>query len=488
MALQTSSRGSEDQGVEMVSHNVPKRDKSPESAENSLGPVEYRKVGINVGRKMSFLWALVLLAPVAVSFAILQFSFRTFYWRDARKSGTAELLGVFQIAAKAHEILIVFSLSKLILYYLQLQLSSDAGIPFGIFSSGFAQTLGQVPLSHGFWLCWIAAVSRRTRWRVFLFGLLVLLVTLIGLTAGPASAVALIPQLRWWHRSDLFSYPSSSKECSKQRHSGPSDYSLYLPKQVFPVDLNESSLPGPFCLNRTLDPPTTCPFSSLDLTLAQMNWTGLNNYTIGSTGGRTVATTGGPIPPYLSSSDFPIPLSLFAWTTNQIIANVMYIENSRQYVDNGIIKTVEARRGKGKRHALSSPVTDVSCEVRPASTYARNLTFAIDPSSVDVGGHVGGDDPSIVSNNVDLRDIWSEATLKKPPHTMVQWEEFEDPKGVMRLKALILTPGDSYGPANVSICNVAATWVPTTYSRIQSQGEGVVTNFTFIRNQGRSPV
>ena len=223
MALQTSS---EDQGVEMVSHNVPKRDKSPESPENSLGPVEYRKVGINVERKMSFLWALVLLAPVAVSFAILHFSFRTFYWRDAQKPGTAELLGVFQIAAKAHEILIVFSLSKLILYYLQLQLSSDAGIPFGIFSSGFAQTLGQVPLSPGFWLCWIAAVSRRTHWRVFLFGLLVLLVTLIGLTAGPASAVALTPQLRWWHLWDLFSYPSSSKECSYQRHSGPSDYSL----------------------------------------------------------------------------------------------------------------------------------------------------------------------------------------------------------------------------------------------------------------------
>ena len=143
---------------------------------------------------------------------------------------------------------------------------------------------------------------------------------------------------------------------------------------------------------------------------------------------------------------------------------------------------------KGKSHALSSPVTDVSCDVRPASTYARNLTYAIDPSSADVGSYVGGDDPSFLSNNLDLRDIWSEATLKKPPHTMVRWEEFEDTKGVMRLKAFILTPEDSYGPAKVSICNVAATWVPTTYSRIQSQGEGVVTNFTFIRNQGRSPL
>lgn len=382
--------------------------------------------------------------------------------------------------------MILFSLSKLILYYLQLQLSSDTGIPFGIFSSGFAQTLGQLPLSPGFWLCWIAAVARRTHWRVFLFGLLVLLVTLTGLTAGPASAVALIPQLRWWHHSDLFSYPSSSKECYSQRHSGPSDYSLYLPKQIFPYDLDERSLPGPFRLNTTLDQATTCPFSSLDLTLTQMNWTGVNNYTIGSTGGRTVATTGGSISPYLSSSGFPDPQSLFAWTTNQIITNVMLLKDS-QYVDDDTIKTVEARRGKGKSHALSSPITDVSCEVRPASTYARNLTFVTDASSANVGGRVGGDDPSFVPNNFDLREIWSEATLKKPPQTTVQWEEFEDTKGVIRLKAFILTPGDSYGPANVSICNVAATWVPTTYSRIQSQGQGIVTNFTFLRNQGRSP-
>jgi len=88
MALHTSSRGSEYQGVEMVSHNAPKRDKSPGPSENCLGPVEYRKVGINVKRKMSFLWALVLLAPVAVSFAILQLSFQMSYW--ASRSSTRD--------------------------------------------------------------------------------------------------------------------------------------------------------------------------------------------------------------------------------------------------------------------------------------------------------------------------------------------------------------------------------------------------------------
>ncbi len=368
---------------------------------------------------MSFLWALVLLAPVAISFAILQLSFQTSYWRHAQVLGTAELLDIFQIAAKTHEILILFSLFKLILYYLQLQLSSDTDIPFGIFSSGFAQTLGQLPLSLGFWLYWIAAVARRTYWRVFLFGLLVLLVTLNGLTAGPASAVALISQLRWWHYLNLFSYPLLSKKCYSRRHFGPSDYLLYLLKQIFPYDLDKRSLPGPFCLNTTFDQATTCPFSSLDLTLGQMNWTGINNYIIGSTGGRTVATTGGSISPYLSSSGFPVSQSLFAWTTNQIITNIMLLKGS-QYVDDNTIKTVEACRGKGKSHALSTPITDVSCEVRSASIYARNLTFVIDASSALVGGCVGDNDPSFAPNNFDLRDIWSEATLKKPPQTTVQ--------------------------------------------------------------------
>ena len=75
--------------------------------------------------KLAFsLWALHLLLPVAVSFAILQLTFRHLYWRDVEVPGTSQILGVFQVSAKAHEILIIYSLSKIVLYHLRVDLCS----------------------------------------------------------------------------------------------------------------------------------------------------------------------------------------------------------------------------------------------------------------------------------------------------------------------------------------------------------------------------
>ena len=220
---------------------------------NSLTPREIQNLPIQEDRPRSFLWALVLLTPVAASFGILQLAFRNLYWRDAQRSGTSELLGVLQVAAKTHEILIVYSLSQVVLHHLQRLLRSASGMPLGFFSSGYSNTLGQPPIAFGFWSALASTFWRRKhlQWKTFMFGILVLLSTLIGLTSGPASAIALIPQLKWWHWSDLFRFANGDETNACFRDGGLPEFSMYMSKTLFPSEIDVMSLPGASCLNAT---------------------------------------------------------------------------------------------------------------------------------------------------------------------------------------------------------------------------------------------
>jgi len=69
---------------------------------------ELAKVAVRQSRRRALLRVCALLVPVAVSFAILQFSWRQRYWRDSNDNPVAisENLAVLQIAAKAHEVCI----------------------------------------------------------------------------------------------------------------------------------------------------------------------------------------------------------------------------------------------------------------------------------------------------------------------------------------------------------------------------------------------
>lgn len=147
------------------------------------------------------------LVPVGVSFAMLQLSLRHVYWRGAGDRGygyfsrysTNEALTVLQIVAKAHEVLIVLSISHVVLHYLRRQLISPEEIPFGLLTSAYQVTLGGAPFSYSLWNTCKRFIRRKAfNWQAFSLVLLLILATVLGLTFGPASAIAIIPRLDWW--------------------------------------------------------------------------------------------------------------------------------------------------------------------------------------------------------------------------------------------------------------------------------------------------
>lgn len=156
---------------------------------------ELEKVAVRQSRFGVLFRSCVLLALAALSFAILQLSWRHRYWRDSNEN-VSEELAVLQIAAKAHEILITLSLSDLVLHYLQQQLSSSRGLPFGLFTSAYQVALGAQPISFGFLYSAKSILRPRdVQWQPLGLALFLLLSTLLGLAAGPSSAIVLIPRL-----------------------------------------------------------------------------------------------------------------------------------------------------------------------------------------------------------------------------------------------------------------------------------------------------
>ncbi|KAL9041907.1 MAG: hypothetical protein Q9214_003949, partial [Letrouitia sp. 1 TL-2023] len=447
-------------------------------SQTSRRRLEYRRISVRKDRQKSMSSAVVLLIPVGISFGILQLTFRNLYWRDAQKPGTSEQLGLMQVAAKAHEILIVYSLSQLVLHYLRVLLGSVSGMPFGLFASGYSHTLGQLPLAPDFWQSFVSAFrTRHIRWRTISFTMLVLLSTLIGLTAGPASAITLIPQLRWWRWSDLFYFQPHAvrNTCFHDEQFSP-DFSLYMPKPLFPSEVNASSLPDSGCSNDGFSVNSSCPYRGLDTLIRSFNWTGTNNFTIETLVGRFIATHQSSEPqnyewlnPWISS-----------WTTSQVMTELISQGVVFSSIEESLI-AIEARQSQSR--TVPSPVVNVSCEVRPSKDFSRNLTFLIDPQYLargSAGGSFSSQENEHLLNGIfDLREIWDEDTLKDPPSAKLDFKEFIDTDGNVILSAFILMPKDSYGPANVSMCSVYARWVPSELFLLPSQSSNVVSNFTF---------
>lgn len=461
-----------------VDHSNGGEDDDGSTGVHSQASRRYERVPVCKDRQKSMSSAVVLLIPVGISFGILQLTFRNLYWRDAQKSGTSEQLGLLQVGAKAHEILIVYSLSQLVLHYLRVLLCSVPGMPFGLFASGYSHTLGQLPLALKLWQSFVSAYkTRHIRWETISFTMLILLSTLIGLAAGPASAIGLIPQLRWWRWSDLFYFQPHTvrNTCFHEEQFSP-DFSLYMPKPLFPSEINSSSLPTSGCSNDGFSVNSSCPYRGLDALAPSLNWTGTNNFTIGTLAGRFIATYSSSEP---QNYDW-LNQWTSSWTTSQVMTELVSQGVAFSSIDESLV-TIEARQSQSR--TVPSPLVNVSCEVRPAKEFNRNLTFLVDPQYL-ASGSAGGsfssqENEHLLDGIFDLRKIWDEDTLNDPPSAEVEFHEFTDTDGNAILSAFILIPRDSYGPANVSMCSVYARWVPAELFLLPSQSSNIVSNFTY---------
>ncbi|KAJ0280126.1 hypothetical protein COL940_006378 [Colletotrichum noveboracense] len=159
---------------------------------------------------------LIHFAAVAFTRAVVQFTFREFYWFDEDSRDSAWLshiarqdvtINVLQFVAKVHEILIVASVSAMVMHACRRMLVGD-GIPFGFLTGAYQVSSAEWLFSKNY--IWAAKKRHRdtssrhyisTRKHVAM-GLTALCICVYCNTVGPSSAIVVIPELNWWEVKD----------------------------------------------------------------------------------------------------------------------------------------------------------------------------------------------------------------------------------------------------------------------------------------------
>ncbi|CAH0044279.1 unnamed protein product [Clonostachys solani] len=132
---------------------------------------------------------------IAVTLALLGLYIKQVQWEPSHP--TSEELGVLQFAAKAHEALIFISLAEAMLHRIRYCLTRDEGLQVGFLASPhyIIAPFGYL-FSHEFWNTVLKPATRRSSHTITIS--LFLLLTLVGIGAGPFSAIVLIPRQTWW--------------------------------------------------------------------------------------------------------------------------------------------------------------------------------------------------------------------------------------------------------------------------------------------------
>ena len=195
-------------------------------------------MAIEAGRLAATKHSIYYLCPLALTFGILQLSWRGVYWQDLDDSSPVQnsVMVTIQFIAKLHEIFIVASLSTILLIQIQSELTQDDGVPFGLLTSAYRVSSITYLCSWEFWSALVEQRLFHTYFkRLCLFGL-VILASLLAAVAGPSSAIILLPRLYWW--------PVSSPAVdSTLNYIGNETFDLW------PRTLTAKNLPGTNCLD-----------------------------------------------------------------------------------------------------------------------------------------------------------------------------------------------------------------------------------------------
>ncbi|KAL4790935.1 hypothetical protein BDV19DRAFT_371384 [Aspergillus venezuelensis] len=148
------------------------------------------------------LWSCAIhLLPIAVSSTIIALNFKgTYLGADLMspvKSETINLM-LFQVAAKAHEILIVASLAVIVLQYVRHELLFGDGLPLGLLGSGLAFNHLEYFFSKEFYGSLRYVGGNGNKLRKIGFIIVVAVSGILATFAGPASAVLLVPKDQDW--------------------------------------------------------------------------------------------------------------------------------------------------------------------------------------------------------------------------------------------------------------------------------------------------
>jgi hypothetical protein len=141
------------------------------------------------------------LLPISTTVAILVLNLRGIFigydLSGAIKSETISLM-FLQLAAKAHEILIVASLGLIVLHAVRHELLFGDGLPLGLIGSGLSFSNFDLLFKKEFYGSLRYLTTHGNRKKKTGFVLLLLLSILVAALAGPSSAVLLVPRSQIW--------------------------------------------------------------------------------------------------------------------------------------------------------------------------------------------------------------------------------------------------------------------------------------------------
>ncbi|KUJ24656.1 uncharacterized protein LY89DRAFT_713453 [Mollisia scopiformis] len=134
---------------------------------------------------------LVHVPPMVISVGVLTLTFRQAFWGPPGDNTNA-VLNSLQFAAQLHTSLIAVSLAAILLHYVHTCLRASSGAPLGFLSSNFQLHSLTYVLSSEF-----RALGYR-------YVLIFFPLFLLGMLAGPASAITMLPRLQFWSINKLW--------------------------------------------------------------------------------------------------------------------------------------------------------------------------------------------------------------------------------------------------------------------------------------------
>lgn len=152
---------------------------------------ERTKIAIRKSRPVALLRALVHVVPVGIAIWEVALNWNTYY-----VGSSALRLVYYQIAAKAHEMMIQASLATIIFSYVRHEMVLGNGIPFGALFSGLQINQLSYLWSMEFWGS--VGSNHPSRGKKIASMLLISLCFILAAVAGPSSAILLIPRLDFW--------------------------------------------------------------------------------------------------------------------------------------------------------------------------------------------------------------------------------------------------------------------------------------------------
>ncbi|KAL8771365.1 MAG: hypothetical protein Q9209_003271 [Squamulea sp. 1 TL-2023] len=160
---------------------------------------ETRKVAIRDDRVYAALAGAihVLPASIAITIALLN-SFGYYIGEELAgpEGQDDEKLAGLQLAAKLHELTMQASIAAMLLQYIRHELALSNGLPFGSLFAGHMYKDVSFLWSSEFWgMANGAFKTKKTKWKLII---LLIVCTILGLTAGPASATILKPRRDDW--------------------------------------------------------------------------------------------------------------------------------------------------------------------------------------------------------------------------------------------------------------------------------------------------